>query len=101
MTTEELVAQYAPRGPQEVVRALAEEQAQRADSKALVTPIVTLMLCDGCAISGHVIGLAKEHDEVPAALWKSAAVKGPANCAACHTRAEDGDYAERSLRLPK
>jgi hypothetical protein len=43
----------------------------------------------------------KEHDEVPAALWKSAAVKGAANCAACHTRAEDGDYSERTLRLSK
>ena len=44
----------------------------------------------------------KEHDkEVPAALWKSAAVKTPANCAACHTRAEHGDYSERTLRLPK
>jgi hypothetical protein len=43
-----------------------------------------------------------EHDnEVPAALWKSAAVKSAANCAACHTRADDGDYSERSLRLPK
>ena len=44
----------------------------------------------------------KEHDkEVPAALWKSAAVKSAANCGACHTRADDGDYSERSLRLPK
>jgi hypothetical protein len=44
---------------------------------------------------------AREHDEVPAALWKSAAVKSHANCAACHTRAEEGDYSERTLRLPK
>lgn len=44
----------------------------------------------------------KEHDkEVPAALWKSAAVKSAANCAACHTRADDGDYSERTLHLPK
>lgn len=43
----------------------------------------------------------KEHDEVPAAQWKSTAVKGAANCAACHTRADDGDYSERTLRLPK
>jgi len=44
----------------------------------------------------------KEHDkEVPAALWKSAAVKSPANCAACHTRAEEGDYSERTPRLPQ
>jgi hypothetical protein len=45
---------------------------------------------------------SKEHDkEVPAALWKSDAVRSAANCAACHTRAEDGDYSERTLRLPK
>jgi hypothetical protein len=43
----------------------------------------------------------KEHDEVPFALWGSATVKSPANCAACHTRADDGDYSERTLRLPK
>lgn len=44
----------------------------------------------------------KEHDrEVPAALWKSAAVKSAANCGACHTRADDGDYSERTLRLPQ
>jgi hypothetical protein len=34
----------------------------------------------------------KEHDEVPAALWKSAAVKSAANCAACHALAEQGNY---------
>lgn len=44
---------------------------------------------------------AKEHREVPATLWKGTAVKSAANCGACHTRAEDGDYSERTLRLPK
>lgn len=43
----------------------------------------------------------KEHDEVPAALWNSAAVKTPANCAACHTGAEGGDYSKRTRRLPQ
>jgi hypothetical protein len=38
---------------------------------------------------------------VSASLWKSEAVRSPANCAACHTRAEQGDYSERTLRLPK
>lgn len=38
----------------------------------------------------------KEHGEVPPALWKS-----PANCGACHTRAEQGDYSERTLRWPR
>jgi hypothetical protein len=43
----------------------------------------------------------KEHDEVPASLWKSEAVKGAFNCSACHTQAEQGDYGEGSLRLPR
>lgn len=42
-----------------------------------------------------------EHDEVAAATWKSPKVNSPANCAACHRRAESGDYGERSLRIPK
>ena len=42
----------------------------------------------------------KEHDEVAAAAWKSAAVKSPANCGACHRQAERGDFGERSLRVP-
>lgn len=42
----------------------------------------------------------KEHREVAAATWKSAAVKSPANCGACHRQADAGDYGERSLRVP-
>lgn len=43
----------------------------------------------------------REHDEVPAAVWKDPRVKSPANCAACHTKAESGDYRERNIRLPR
>lgn len=35
----------------------------------------------------------REHHEVN--------VKNPANCAACHTTAEQGDFRERNLRLPR
>jgi hypothetical protein len=43
----------------------------------------------------------REHDEVSPGAWKSAAVGSPANCAACHTKAEQGDFGERNLRVPK
>lgn len=42
----------------------------------------------------------KEHRKVPARVWKSDAVKSAANCAACHTRAEQGDYNEHTLNVP-
>lgn len=43
----------------------------------------------------------REHDEVPAGIWKNPQVKSAANCAACHTLAEQGDYRERNIRMPK
>lgn len=43
-----------------------------------------------------------EHsDELPRDIWKQPAVKSAANCAACHTAADKGDFSERTLRLPK
>lgn len=44
----------------------------------------------------------REHaEELPRDIWKHPAVKSAANCTACHSGAEQGDYSERSLRLPK
>lgn len=43
----------------------------------------------------------REHDEVPASTWKLPAVKSPANCMACHTRADQGDFNEHNIRIPR
>jgi nitrate/TMAO reductase-like tetraheme cytochrome c subunit len=42
-----------------------------------------------------------EHDEVPGDVWKSPKVKSPSNCAACHSNAEQGDFSEHSVHIPK
>lgn len=42
-----------------------------------------------------------EHDEVGAAVWRNPKVKTPSNCAACHRGAEQGNYDEHDIRLPK
>jgi len=42
-----------------------------------------------------------KHDEVPTHLWKDPRVKTAANCAACHTKAETGDFNEHNVRLPR
>lgn len=41
------------------------------------------------------------HDEVPASTWRLLAVKSASNCAACHTRADQGNFDERYLRIPR
>lgn len=43
----------------------------------------------------------REHREVAATIRSNKTVGSAANCAACHTRAEQGDYSERSLRVPR
>jgi len=42
----------------------------------------------------------RKHDEVPAAAWRDPRVKSPANCGACHKRAEEGSYREREIDIP-
>ena len=43
----------------------------------------------------------REHREVAPAAWTRASVKSPSNCAACHTRADQGDFSERHIRIPR
>jgi hypothetical protein len=42
-----------------------------------------------------------EHDELPAGVWKRPDVRSAANCTACHTQAEAGDYGKRTRRVPR
>lgn len=43
----------------------------------------------------------RKHREVEPAVWKRAAVGSPANCMACHTRADQGDFDDDRVRIPK
>ncbi|MBI3478956.1 MAG: diheme cytochrome c [Nitrosomonadales bacterium] len=44
-----------------------------------------------------------KHDshEISPAVWKNPRVKSPANCQACHSGAEKGDFSEDKVRIPK
>ncbi len=42
----------------------------------------------------------REHDEVPAPVWRSQAVGTAANCGGCHRGAGRGDFSEHDVRLP-
>jgi cytochrome c553 len=43
----------------------------------------------------------REHDEVSDRTWKNPKVNSAANCAACHTEAESGNYSEHGIRIPR
>ena len=41
------------------------------------------------------------HDEVRPSIWKRKKIGTLANCIACHTRANEGRYGEREVRIPQ
>ena len=43
----------------------------------------------------------RKHREVSAATYKRASIKSPANCAACHRDAAQGDFEDDRVRIPK
>jgi Dihaem cytochrome c len=43
----------------------------------------------------------REHDEIAPATWRRASIKSASNCAACHTRADQGDFDEHAVRIPR
>lgn len=42
-----------------------------------------------------------EHDEIAAAVWARPSIKSAANCPACHARADQGDFDEHAVRIPR
>jgi hypothetical protein len=43
----------------------------------------------------------RKHREVAPTTWRLPAVKSPANCVACHGGAEQGDFDEDRVRIPR
>jgi hypothetical protein len=41
-----------------------------------------------------------EHDEIPPTVWQRKSIGSPANCAACHVGAEQGQFSEHTVRIP-
>ena len=42
----------------------------------------------------------RKHDDIPPSVWKHPAIKSAANCGACHTGADRGDFDDDNIRLP-
>jgi len=43
----------------------------------------------------------RQHDDINAAVWKRASIKSASNCMACHAGADQGDFDEDRVRIPK
>lgn len=56
---------------------------------------------DGALRITETAWFTRKHDEVPARTWSRTDIRSPSNCGACHRQAEQGDFSERSVRIPK
>jgi mono/diheme cytochrome c family protein len=43
----------------------------------------------------------KHSEDISAAVWKRPSIGSASNCAACHTRASEGNFSEREIKIPK
>jgi hypothetical protein len=43
----------------------------------------------------------RKHDEISSSVFKRKAIGSPANCLACHSGAEKGDFSEDNVRIPR
>ena len=43
----------------------------------------------------------REHRKIEAEVWLRPSIKSAANCSACHTTAERGNYNDKFVRIPK
>ena len=44
---------------------------------------------------------ARKHREVAPAAWQRASIRTASNCAACHTRTDQGNFDEHAVRIPR
>jgi cytochrome c551/c552 len=59
---------------------------------------------EGSAVTPRISALpwfGRDHSEVPDQVWRRPSVRSRANCGACHTAAERGDFNEDGIRIPK
>lgn len=74
------------------ILAFLEKNASRRKPEPVAKPILRIT---------ETRWYIREHDEVATRTWKDPRVKSAANCVACHTQAENSDFSERNLRVPK
>ncbi len=74
------------------IGAFLERHAGRRETAAAGQPLLRIT---------ETRAFLKEHrEELPADIARRPEVKSFANCGACHTGADRGDYGERGLRVP-
>lgn len=85
----------------EITVFLANNSAERAGGKRAKKVLGALGPNEAPQRISETAWFVREHDEVAPQVWKRAKIGSPANCNACHQGAEQGNYAENQIRIPR
>ena len=85
----------------EITTFLASQSADRVSSRAAAKAMRGITPADTPLRITETAWFQRQHDEIRADVWKRPKVGSPANCAACHSGADQGDYSEHKVRIPR
>ncbi|MDO9188352.1 MAG: diheme cytochrome c [Sulfurimicrobium sp.] len=85
----------------EITDFLEKNSAERAGGKRAKKVLGSLGPNEAPQRISETAWFIHEHDEVSPQVWKRPKIGSPANCNACHQGAEQGNYSEHQIRIPR
>lgn len=85
----------------EITDFLANNSAERAGGKRAKKLTGSLGLSETPLRISEMAWFVREHDEIAPQVWKRPKIGGAANCNACHQGAEQGNFSEHQIRIPR
>ena len=85
----------------EITTFLVNNSAERAGNKRAKKVLGSLGSSEAPLRISETAWFVHEHDEVSPQVWKRFKIGSPANCNACHQGAEQGNYSEHEIRIPR
>jgi len=85
----------------EITKFLVENAADRANSRRSAKMNQSISSGSTPLRISETPYFVRKHDEIGANVWKRPQIKSAANCVACHKGAEQGNFSEHEVRIPR
>ncbi|MCX6126340.1 MAG: diheme cytochrome c [Proteobacteria bacterium] len=84
-----------------LTRFLTSNAADRSDLKRSQKIARSISANDSPLRFTETLYFKRQHHEINSKVWQRKSVGSPANCVACHARAETGAFSEDEVRIPR
>jgi len=94
-------ASLDPKTAEEITRFLVENSADQGGGRRSSKIAQSISASSTPLRITETSYFIRKHDEVRASVFQRKSIGSPANCAACHKGAEQGDFSEHNVSIPK